>query len=243
MWVRNWLLKRPKFGMYEKLMKHLRDGDTKSFRNFVRLGPEMFNEMVQELTPRIEKRRTPYREPLSTGLKLAVTLRYLATGDAYRSLSYGFRVAANTLVTVIPEVCQAIFDHYHDKVMKCPTTPKEWKDVADAFSEKWNFHHCCGAIDGKHVRIQAPPRSGGRYYNYKGYHSIIMLALVDANYKFLYVDVGAYIGFWCFWGFCSIPCTESKQSWFATRRSTCRRKCGCAIFYCWGRCIRTECVH
>ena len=112
MWVRNWLLKRPKFGMYEKLMKHLRDGDTKSFRNFVRLGPEMFNKMVQELTPKIEKRRTPYREPLSTGLKLAVTLRYLATRDSYRSLSYGFRVAANTLVTVIPEVCQAIFDHY-----------------------------------------------------------------------------------------------------------------------------------
>lgn len=28
------------------------------------------------------------------------------------------------------------------------------------------------------------------YYDYKADHSVIMLALVDANYKFLYVDVG-----------------------------------------------------
>ena len=50
--------------------------------------------------------------------------------------------------------------------------------------------HMNTAIDGKHVRIQALPHSGSQYYNYKGYYSIIMLAVVDANYKFMYVDVG-----------------------------------------------------
>ena len=52
--------------------------------------------------------------------------------------------------------------------------------------------HMNTAIDGKHVRIQAPAHSGSQYYNYKGYYSIIMLAVVDANYKFMYVDVGSY---------------------------------------------------
>ncbi len=43
----------------------------------------------------------------------------------------------------------------------------------------------------KHVRIRKPPHSGTHYFNYKGYFSLVVLALVDADYKFLWVDVGA----------------------------------------------------
>jgi len=52
-WVREWLMNRDKYGMYEKLMKHLKQGDVKSFRNFVRMDPGIFNQMVEELKPLI----------------------------------------------------------------------------------------------------------------------------------------------------------------------------------------------
>ncbi|KAL3182478.1 hypothetical protein MRX96_007166 [Rhipicephalus microplus] len=59
------------------------------------------------------------------------------------------------------------------------------------FSQKWNFPNCIGAIDGKHVLIKKPPKSGTIYRNYKKSFSVILLAVVDADYKFLYTDIGA----------------------------------------------------
>lgn len=47
------------------------------------------------------------------------------------------------------------------------------------FGKKWNFPSCCGAIDGKHVFIQAPSNSGSEYFNYKNRNSIILIVVVD----------------------------------------------------------------
>lgn len=41
------------------------------------------------------------------------------------------------------------------------------------------------------MAIQAPAHSGTAYHNYKGCFSIVVLAVVDSQFKFLYVDVGA----------------------------------------------------
>lgn len=48
-----------------------------------------------------------------------------------------------------------------------------------------------GALDGKRILLQAPVNSGSVYYDYKHQFSLILMALVDAQYRFLYVDVGA----------------------------------------------------
>lgn len=67
-----------------------------------------------------------------------------------------------------------------------------WARNAEQFYDLWNLPSCVGAIDGKHMTIEA---RGSATFNYKKRHSIILLAVVDAHYKFLMVDIGEY-GFW-----------------------------------------------
>ncbi|CAJ0955318.1 unnamed protein product [Ranitomeya imitator] len=69
-----------------------------------------------------------------------------------------------------------------------PKTADDWKRIASDFEQLWQFPNCGGALDGKHVRITQPANSGSFFYNYKGYFSVILTALINANYEF--VDVG-----------------------------------------------------
>ncbi|XP_066974246.1 uncharacterized protein [Macrobrachium rosenbergii] len=152
---------------------------------------DIFSEIVERVTPYIQKQRIFWREPLTPGLHVVITLRFLATGDSYKILQYAFRVAHNTISCIVPETCRVIVSALGDEELQVPQTPEAWKQVARGFEEWWNFPHVIGAIDGKHIRLRNPPLGGMHYYNYKKFFSMILLAIVNASYKFLYVDVGA----------------------------------------------------
>ena len=75
------------------------------------------------------------------------------------------------------------------------THPKNGSALPCSFMKKWNFPDCVGAINfyKKHVLIHLPPlrtQDHNNYFNYKHTFSIVLLAVVDADYKFTYVDVG-----------------------------------------------------
>ena len=79
-WTHQWLLKRPELGAYDTLLSELREEDKSSFLNFLRVSPELFDQLVDKVTPLVKKADTPFRKAVSPGMRLAVTLRYLATG-------------------------------------------------------------------------------------------------------------------------------------------------------------------
>ncbi|XP_053690751.1 uncharacterized protein LOC128739298 [Sabethes cyaneus] len=189
-WVREFILKRSERGFMQTLYREIQQEDPRLYRNFVRLSSEDFNYLLQRVAPYIRKQDTILRKSISPEERLCLTLRFLATGDSYKSLMYLFRIPSNTVSTIIPEVCRAIFNVLKDDFMSIPATSAEWEEKAEEFNKLWNCPNCLGALDGKHIVMQAPPKCGSLYYNYKGTNSIVLMALADAAYKFTYIDVG-----------------------------------------------------
>ncbi|XP_036318934.1 putative nuclease HARBI1 [Rhagoletis pomonella] len=116
--------------------------------------------------------------------------RYFATGDLCRHIASFYRISKQHFGHIVSHVSQAICKALKSQVPECNEQTKS--AVANGYKEKWNFPNCVGAIDGKHIAIREPPKSGSIFFNYKGFNSIVLLATCDAFYKFTYIDVGAY---------------------------------------------------
>ncbi|XP_064469905.1 uncharacterized protein LOC135384640 [Ornithodoros turicata] len=189
-WVKPWLSRRKAQRCYENLMRELTLEDAESYRSWIPMDTNTFEELLSLVRPHISKQDTNFRQAIRAGERLAVTLRHLATGETHKSLEFQFRVAHNTISLMVHEVCKAIFQVLCDRYLKVPQGHEEGCNVASQFYELWQYPNCIGALDGKHVVIAPPPRTGALYRNYKSTFSIVLMALVVADLRFLYVDVG-----------------------------------------------------
>ncbi|CAK1587680.1 unnamed protein product [Parnassius mnemosyne] len=157
------------------------------FFNFLRMSTSDFEIILQKLSPLIQKNDTSFRKAIPAKVRLALTLRYLATGDSFRSLHYLFKMSHQIISKIIHETCTAILMVLKDEV-KMPSNEQDWLEKETDFHNI--FPHCVAAMDGKHIVIQSPYHSGTEFYNYKHTYSIVLLALVDRTYKFIFADVG-----------------------------------------------------
>ena len=107
MWVSKWIARRSSSGG-EVLMQELALEERKSYTNALRMTPEKFDELLALVEGDIQRRDTHFQAALPARLKLEVTLRYLASGDSFKSLALLFRVPVSTISTFLPEVLRAI---------------------------------------------------------------------------------------------------------------------------------------
>ena len=112
------LAEREEEGQYIRLMPRLQLDDPMAYRNFIWMLPELFQELEQRITAELQRDRTWMRDPVSPGVKLAVTLRHLATGDSYTTLKCAFRKSSSTINKFVPEFCDTIIRAYGSQVMQ-----------------------------------------------------------------------------------------------------------------------------
>lgn len=159
---------------------------------YTRMTPERFEHLLSMIGPRIKKKDTRMREAISPAERLTLTLRYLASGNDQQSLSFSYRIGKATVSNIIHETLTAIWSVLKDRYLRPPEKQADWLRISNEFETAWNLPHCVGAIDGKHIAMQCPRKSGSLYYNYKGFFSIVLMAVCDGNYNFTLVDIGQY---------------------------------------------------
>ena len=80
--MRKWILNRERQGAaFNQLMQEIPTLDTSSYRNFMRMTASTFEELLSSIPPCIKFQDKVMRKAICPAERLAVTLRFLATGE------------------------------------------------------------------------------------------------------------------------------------------------------------------
>ena len=112
-WVMPWICQRVEKQCYRNLLVNLIQTDISDYQNFVRMPPAVFDLIEECIRHSIKKEVTNFRKSVQVGLKLAITLRYLATGERCKPLQHHWLVGQTTIYKFVPIVWKAILAEFH----------------------------------------------------------------------------------------------------------------------------------
>ncbi|XP_051569832.1 uncharacterized protein LOC127450100 [Myxocyprinus asiaticus] len=175
-------------GEFALFVHHMRNTDEEMHFSYFRMCAARFDDLLKRVSPFIKHANT-HRTPISTAERLALTLRVLACGATQQSVAETFKMGPSTARRIVTEMCEAIWVALKEEFVSVPKRA-QWETIAQDFWSRWNFPNCIGAIGGKQVLLRAPSRCGSLHF--KETHSVALLAVCDAQFKFTMVDIGAY---------------------------------------------------
>ncbi|XP_065212933.1 uncharacterized protein LOC135840368 [Planococcus citri] len=178
LWVNPLNMTRINDGEYVRICLPLRKYPERFFQ-YYRMTISTHDFILKSIKESITK-HSP-RTGISPGERLAVTIRYLSTGMSFESIAQSFLMDGYTVGNIVHEVCEKIYEHLSPVHMAVPSK-QDFKLIAAEYNRLWNFPNCVGSLDGKDIRIKRPEESG----------SIVLQAVADAHYRFIFIDVGAY---------------------------------------------------
>ncbi|XP_072944729.1 uncharacterized protein [Epargyreus clarus] len=167
----------------EKAFQEMLAEPAREFHNFCRMSITDFELLLQKLGPIISKQDTTWRDCIPSKVRLAVTLRYLASGDSYRSLHGLFNISTQIISKIVQEVCAALC-HVLKVYIKMPDTDTDWLSKECGFRNR--FPHAVGVIDGKLIVMQVPNNCASEKI-----FDIVLLSLIDSNHCFMFADIGS----------------------------------------------------
>ena len=164
------------------------------FKKTFRVSRKTFSFILERIRPALE-RKTVAEDPIEPAFRLAICLYRLARGTYYHTLSELCGVGLSTVATITREVSEAIVEELWEGCVNkyMPSSEEAFRDKMLDMEEMWQFPCCWAAIDGCHLPLKCPP--GGmeackEYHNFKNFYSIVLMALVDSHYRFIWGSCG-----------------------------------------------------
>lgn len=164
------------------------------FKETLRVSRGTFIYILNAIRPDLE-RESLGENSLTPELRLAICLYRLARGDYYYTIAEMVGVGEGTVCVVVMEVCDALIKRLWASEVSSlfPETVDDFKEAMITMEEHWQFPCCFGAINGCHIPIKCPPggqQSQKEHHNFKGFYSIVLMAIVDAKFRFTWASCG-----------------------------------------------------
>ena len=127
--------------------------------------------------------------------RLGICLPLLGRGGYYYTIAEMVGRGVATVSSILLEVCQVLVEYLWTERISS-NMPKSQEDLERKIldmEELWQFPCCWVALNGCHVPIKCPP--GGpetcrEYHNFKNFYSVVLMAMVDSHYRFVWSSCG-----------------------------------------------------
>ncbi|KAL6723549.1 hypothetical protein Aduo_018539 [Ancylostoma duodenale] len=146
-----------------------------SFHVYTRFYPDEFENLYNKIAHRLVHTRN-HITPISGRQRLTTLCRFLGHGSSFTYMSQELCLGASTVMNIVYEVAESIAKEFFLEVFPLPFR-STWADSASDFANMWNYPRGVAALDGKHFECFRPSHSGSTFFDYKGYYSIVLLAL------------------------------------------------------------------
>ena len=164
------------------------------FKRTFRVTRDTFKYILSKIFNNLQK-KTVTEDPVTPECRLGVCLYRLARGDYYYTLAELTGLRESTICVITIEVCQAIVETlWEDEVsVYFPKSIEEYRQAMELMDQEWQFPFAFGAVDGCHISIRCPPggaESAKEFHNFKNFYSVILMAIVDAEYHITWASCG-----------------------------------------------------
>ncbi|KAJ8909355.1 hypothetical protein NQ315_000444 [Exocentrus adspersus] len=175
---------RKQQGFYNTMFLPMKRNDPSQFFKYTRMSVPAFDKLLHMIEPKIiNNKQLP--DHVCPEERLAVALHYFSQGTSMQSIAWTYHLGHTTVHKITKDISVILWDVLSPNYLKTPCSKEEWRDISKLFYKKCNFPNCVGALDGKHINIQAPPHSRSQYFNDKKGFSIVLMASCDADYNFI----------------------------------------------------------
>lgn len=154
------------------------------FKEQLRVRKETFEVILNHLNPHLTREDTAMHDCIPPEKVLAIGLYGLSHGNSYVSIGPTFNVGKSTVIGVVQDVVNALFDA-SDQFIKFPTTPAETASSMETFREntRSELGNVAGAINGTLIKIIAPRENALDYFSRYQQHDFIIQIVVDGRGK------------------------------------------------------------